>query len=757
MKVIRTAALIVGAVALVATGVGAVIGAGAFAATFGVSLGLVSAIGSIAGIVAQLTAPKPKNTVGGSLTDFKLDPTASVPIMLGRTYHAGNIVHRDTWGAKNKYQGFVVVYSGCGPVAEVEGFYIDMAQVKAGLSSGSVTGANANFAYFAGQRGLQPEPAAVPSPIAGFPGWTAAHKLSGMCAGIPVFVFDEKGKKWSGGIPKNGIVGTGVLGYDPREDSTYPGGDGACRSLVESTYLSTKNPWILALTFALGYWQNGKRVGGVGVPIEAINVAAFVEAANIADVNGWEASGLVYTGDQKWDVLKMLAQAGGGDMVWEGARLSCTVSAPKVSVDTIRSSDLRGPVKIVGTQTRRTGRINTIIPVCRLEGHGWEEVPLAAIEAGTYVAEDGGTRTKEVKFPLAGGADARAEAQVAQLAAYEVVNGREFGPVSLKLGPEWATLAPGMAVDLDIPEAELDGQFVVLGTAFDPAGVSVNIELRSETPSKHPYALGVTTTAPPTPSLVPPDYEQIAVDFEDAPTAATRIRSSSARGASISAVDEGDGTATISVASHFRDYPDRSVTIDALVVAGAPLETTVFLYYDDSSRSDPSPVVLWTEDYEESVNDSLTAPFRHYLGLVTTPAAGGAETGGDPPPYPGGGGFCVEESTLIDVEGGTVRAADLAAGDFVLTRHERTLELGLFEVESVQVVSINMAYEALGLVASADHRIYTSDAGWVRIAAIGEPVGPRRVVKISVKDARTYVSNGLLSHNAKFRPDPEIP
>lgn len=754
MKILRTAALIVGAIALVATGVGAVIGATAFAATFGVSLTLVSAIGTLAGIVAQLTAPKPKGTVGGSLTDFKLDPSASVPIMLGRTYHGGNIVHRDTWGDKNGYQGFIVVYSGCGPIASFEGYYIDMAQVRNTLAAGTVSGSNANWAWFAAQLGAQPEAAAVPTPIAGFPGWSADHKLSGMCAGCPTFKFDKEGKKWSGGIPKNGIVGTGVRGYDPRLDSTYPGGSGPCRALDESTYVETVNPWILALTFAIGYWQNGQRVGGVGVSPLAIDIDAFIEAANVADANGWEASGLVYTGDPKWNVLKMLAQAGGGDVIWMGARLSAFVNAPKVSAATLRSSDLRGPVKIVGTQTRRSGRINTIIPNCRLEDHGWENVPLAAIEVGTYVAEDGGTRTKEVTYTLAGGANIRAEAQVAQLAAYDVVNGREFGPVSLKVGPEWGGIAPGMAVDLEIPEASLDGQFIVMGTAFDPASVSIQLELRSETAAKHPFALGATTTAPPTPDLTPPDYDEIADNYTTETVAETVdfIRLSSAIGATITAHDEGDDTATISISVHTRNYSDGSISINAATVAGAPLESSVWLYYDDQTRSAADPVILWTTDYFEAINDSDTAPFRHYMGYVFTPAAGAGDTDGTSPPVSGGGGYCVDEETLIDVEGGQVRAGDLKVGDFVLTRHERTFELGLHEVEAVDIVSINQAYEAVGLVGSAAHMIWAATGEWVRLGHVGVPVGPRRVVRITVKDAHTYVSNGILSHNSKAIP-----
>src|SRR3546814_4163680 len=78
--------------------------------------------------------------------------------------------------------------------------------------------------------------------------------------------------------------------YDPRLDSTYPGGSGPCRPLQENTYVYSENPWLHALTWALGRWQNGKKVIGVGMAPFQIAMASFVDAANIADLNNWKRS-----------------------------------------------------------------------------------------------------------------------------------------------------------------------------------------------------------------------------------------------------------------------------------------------------------------------------------------------------------------------------------------------------------------------------------------------------------------------------------
>lgn len=95
-KALRTAAFVVGAVALVATGVGAVVGATAAAAAGSAGIGGLSIAGvasaaqagaaalSIAASIAQ-----PKGSLGGNPTDFTIDkefrhPVRDRPDLLGR-------------------------------------------------------------------------------------------------------------------------------------------------------------------------------------------------------------------------------------------------------------------------------------------------------------------------------------------------------------------------------------------------------------------------------------------------------------------------------------------------------------------------------------------------------------------------------------------------------------------------------------------------------------------------------------------------
>src|SRR3546814_5056335 len=104
------------------------------------------------------------------------------------------------------------------------------------------------------------------------------------------------------------IFGKWVRVYDPRKDSTYPGGSGSHRALNESTYEWSDNPALHALTWALGRWENGKRTVGIGAPVANIRVSDFVEAANIADANGWTMGGVEWSTDSKWDIFKRILQ-----------------------------------------------------------------------------------------------------------------------------------------------------------------------------------------------------------------------------------------------------------------------------------------------------------------------------------------------------------------------------------------------------------------------------------------------------------------
>ncbi len=521
-KFAAKAALIVGAVALAATGFGAaasagILGAGltasAATAATAATLATVSSIATIASVaagglslVSALTAKKPDGTAGGSQTEFSADPNAGVPYLVGRTGTAGNIIFRrasDGWSkdTPNDLQDLITVFSGAGPIAGIDGFTSD----KIGISFDGVGNAIGDFRdkmFQRVQRGLCPESSAltVQAGSSARPtGWTTAHKLSGMAAAIWRLRYDSKQRYFQNGVTAPMWTIRGVLTYDPRLDSTYPGGSGPHRYDNEATWTWSENPYLHGLTWCIGRHQNGKRVMGLGAKIDSIIVADFVEGANIADANGWKLGGVVYSRpDTKWNVLKQMLQAGAGEPLKTGARIGCLVNAPRVSLATITEADIIGDAKLAAMQPIRS-RVNTVIPRYRSEAHEWETVPASPIRVPEHIAEDGDERSKEITYSLVQDVE-----QAATLARYDIENTRELGPGTFPLLPKWINYKGGDCVT--IQRADLAPiKVLILRRTIEPSTPKVTFEVRSETDGKHAFALGQTTTPPPTASIAPYD------------------------------------------------------------------------------------------------------------------------------------------------------------------------------------------------------------------------------------------------------------
>ena len=117
------------------------------------------------------------------------------------------------------------------------------------------------------------------------------------------------------------------------------------------------------------------------------------------------------------------------------------------------------------------------------------------------------------------------------------------------------------------------------------------------------------------------------------------------------------------------------------------------------------------------------------------------------------------------------KAGDLVIGELVKTYHEKSFELGNYEVEFVDIIKdvekIKLTFEDSEIVCSLTHKFYV-DNDWkeAKDMMIGDVVSDKKltamkkvedgdVVHITVKDAHTYICEGLLSHNKRFRSPPK--
>lgn len=495
-----------GVVALVATGVGALGVAGAGIAgigTFASIARVASAVAMVASVGAQAIGGQKKPPAIGNTSQVFIGANMPQPYSVGRTYVGGHLVHDVGYGSTikdvpNPYRSLVLVWSGAGPVEQIESIQADFQPVGSRYNG---------FLWTATQRGLTPEPSALAGPHGAIPGWGAGHKLSGYAAGIITAKFDKDGKVFASGLPQFGAIGRWVWAYDPRKDSTYPGGVGAHRWEDELSWSWTDNPALHALTYARGRFHNGKKVMGCGFKRDSIDVAAYVAFANVCDANGWTVGGTVYEPGSRWDNLKRFCAAGAGRPGWVGARQSVRFSAPKVALDALTPDDLAdGDYSAQGMKSWRD-RVNGIVPKYRSEAHKWEYVQGAKVSVASYVAQDGEEKTEERQYDLV-----QSPGQAAQLAAYDLVNAREIGPIVLHCKPRMIEYRPGDALEVDVPELGLDNRLcVITDRAIDPATAIITLTLETEDSTKHAFALGRTDVAPPTPALMPGDEVDLIV------------------------------------------------------------------------------------------------------------------------------------------------------------------------------------------------------------------------------------------------------
>ena len=600
-------------VAAVAAVVAVVTGNPALAALALTVSQVASAVAAAATVGSTLLQKKPP--ARGSITQVTLTSDPPQSCILGESYFGGFIRHDTGYGAPlkkvpNPYRWMPIVYSGCGPVEALVEAQVDFAPIGAYY---------AGFLAYDSQLGATPEVTALVPPLsAPAPGWGAASKLSGQAAIGWNFKFDKDGKVFASGLPVLGAVWKGAKVYDPRLDTTYPGGSGAHRIANEATWAWSDNPALHALAYAYGRRQNGKQVFGIGLPVEAIRVADFVTLANVCEANSWRVSGVIYEPGDKWANLKEILRAGAAEPVSAGGLLSLRVRQPQVALATIADKHLLDTARVTPMQTY-VDRLNTVVPKYRSPAHNWELVAADQVQVGTYLAEDGEEMLEEIEWGLVRDAD-----QVVQLARYRLEDGREY-PVEVTVGPEFRAYRPGECLHLSIAALAVETDAVILTRRIDPGTLQVTFTFATETAGKHAFALGMTGTPPPTPAL-----GQTAAQRDALAAAATAPTSAAHRLISYDPLYPlSAATTTISVAA-FTGVTDDGRTI--LFPAGSVTALTASTAYNVFWNGVAYSAALAPATAEMADSDLV------FIGYQATDDGAGTYPGGTTPPGGWGGG-----------------------------------------------------------------------------------------------------------------------
>lgn len=640
-KALRTVGKVAGVIAVV----------GAFVPFLQPIAGIAAVISTAANLGAQaLTKPPPAR---GSVTEVVVEVDPPSPYCMGEGYFAGVKRFHAGYGATlkkvpNPYLAEVLVYSVGGPI---------QGPITPLFDFGAVSSWFSGFFDHDSQLGAAPEASALVAPYGTPPGWTSAHKLSGQAAVLWNHKFDKDGKRYASGLPQRGIAPKWVKVYDPRLDSTFPGGSGSHRIDDESTWTWSENPALHAGTYAYGRYQNGKRVMGMGLPFEAIGdsfkqIAAW---ANDCDANGWSIFGVVFEGGgaarqgQRWANLRDICIAGGGEPMPLNTGIGFHWDRPRVVLDTVTEEDIAGDIEITAMQSWRD-RLNTVIPKFVSPEHDWSLVPCDEIQNATYLAEDGEVRRETWNFNFVDN-----DQQAGQLAAYKLANSRELYPLTLRCMPRLRAYRPGDCLQLTIEqngETVIDTPAVILNREVDPATYEVTLTFIGETAAKHAWALGRSAVAPPSPTIGMTAQERD--ELASASAGSTGFLSSLISASytvglagNITQSDDpaafgGTGGVTITIPEHIRRYggaqPDVTVAEFEVTVA---YSAQVLISYDDPELAGgtvtPVIMVIGTDPVANAYA-SESNPYRHFLASVTAQDSGGSggESGGSGPSGSGG-------------------------------------------------------------------------------------------------------------------------
>ncbi len=584
----RKVAIVAGVVALAATGVGLAVGAAGYAGAAGIAgigsftsiAGAASVIGGVASIASGALAKTPP--ARGSVNAITIGGDQPMPWLIGETYYGGARQQQVGYGptidkVPNPYALLVDVYSGAGPVQGLVDCQADFVSLGIPAGGGAAAGYAAGFLWASVQRGAMPEPTALAPHWAGAPGWGADSRLSGYAAIAWSLLFDKKGKIFASGVPQLGAVWQGVLTWDPRQDSTVSGGQGAHRwarpsdtaahDAARGTWTFSDCPGRNALMYVLGAWQRDPRVpgstyqkvAGIGLPIEGVIVEDFVYLANVCDANGWNVGGVIFdpatgSASTRWQNLKDILAAGGAEPCYRGGRLGLRISAPRIALDTVTRDDLADDETVICAGVGWEERLNTLIPKYRSRDHKWEYIASTKpVSVAAQVAIDGEVKRAERQYNLVQSGD-----QAAQLCAYELFDRRELGEIEIVVKPRLRKYGPGDLLIVDLPDDGLMQQpCVILKRLPMPDRMAWKFTLRSETPGKHPFALGQTAVAPPVPQLRDTaEFDGVAAPIETARAARPLIE------ATLSVQFPVTSTATTITVQAFYAATDDGVVID---------------------------------------------------------------------------------------------------------------------------------------------------------------------------------------------------
>lgn len=394
IKAIGKVAGIVAVGALALTGVGAI---GAFGLA-GVALGAIgSAILPIAGAIAMgasLLAGRPKApSVPADTTDrlqSTIDPRTNRKFIFGNTAMATDIRDYEYTDDQTYCHQFIVVAAH--KVAGIDQIWFNdkLAWTSSGGAQGDYAGYLTVTPILEGSAG---------NAINISPRMGSTRRYTG-CAYVHVrYKLTGNSKKvdspFAQAIPSKMVIrGRGAYVYDPRLDSTVPGGSGSQRANDQTTWAwddnASRNPALQLLWYLLGWRINGKLSVGCGLGAKRIDLESFITAANLCDES-------------------VALAAGGTEPRYRGDGIGSTGVGPLQMIDNIKAAmnadldDVDGKLRLTVFHNDLADPVADFGDDDMVDGFNWNQTPdlsdMFNVVRGTFVDSSDASLYQMIDYP----------------------------------------------------------------------------------------------------------------------------------------------------------------------------------------------------------------------------------------------------------------------------------------------------------------------------------------------------------------------
>ena len=283
--------------------------------------------------------PKIPKTQASRL-NVSLDPSTPRKAVFGTTAMPLDLRYHESSGTNQEYVDYIVAVASH-KIASVTEIWFE--EKQAWTLAGGVTSTYSG--YLTVQIRTEGTDANYIS-INGGGKWGSSRRLTG-CAYIYLRIKRTGNTKKAesplvGGLPSRvTVIGEGAPLYDPRKDSTVPGGSGSHRATNQSTWGAytdaddCDNPVLQLLWWLIGWEINNKLSVGCGVPYTRIDMESFITAANICDETvtlatggtqkRYRTSGTASDSDDRMDIINNLLASMNGTLRDNAGKLSVTV------------------------------------------------------------------------------------------------------------------------------------------------------------------------------------------------------------------------------------------------------------------------------------------------------------------------------------------------------------------------------------------------------------------------------------------------